>query len=376
MSKINVLHILWTGKTGGAERFVRDIMLFSCKEKFNHAVCFLAESGPLGEHIKALGIPVYSLKMASGLSLAAGFRFLRVLQNFHPQIVHSHTRNYLINIFLLLAPNIKRIYSEHGGSFEPTATASDIKKYQKFYRTFIRHYHLVLTNAEYLREKIIEWTRLPADQVKIYNYGIESAKYGNTAQRNSLRQQWNVPPENKVVGIVGRLVEQKGIDDFIRVCHEIQRLEPRCSFVIVGNGPLRQNLEGLARQLNVPVLFLGDRQDLPELLPAFDVFVVTSNWEPFGIVLLESMASGVPVVGFKVPGMSALIEKGGGVLLEGRPHQDLARLTVKILGDPFRYEELAHAGVENVRNNYDVHRNINLLEQEYCVILTASSGAS
>ena len=372
MNKIKVLHIHWIGHTGGAERFLRDIMQFFDKDKFEHAICFLAESGLLKEYCIKFGIPHYSLHMKSGLSLIAGVKLLKILNEFNPDIVHVHTRNYFINILFMLHPRIKRMYSEHGGSFEPSQDPKEVERYKNFYRTFIKHYQRVLTNAEYLRSKILEWTGLSADKVKIYNYGIETVRYGNCSQRETFRKSWNVPHGHKVVGIVGRLVEQKGIDDFIRICHEINCLDQTLFYIIVGDGPLRQTLENLSRELQVKIVFLGDRQDLPALLTTFDVFVFTSKWEPFGIIILETLASGVPVVGFKIPGMQAIIEKGGGaVLVDNRDHKRTAQEVISLLNDPQKYDLLVKEGRSNVENNFEVKRNISLLEKEYCDILGA-----
>ncbi len=275
MKKIKVLHIHWKGHTGGAERFLRDIITYSDTDRFEHAICFLAQGDQLASQLKAFNPPIFELGMKSGTSIREGFKFLNVLKTFKPDIIHGHTRNYFINVLLLAYPKLLKVYSEHGGGFEPTAPGGDIDRYEKFYRFFISRYNLVLTNAEYLREKILAWTKLANVQVKIYFYGIEITRYGDRSHTESLRKEWGIPPEAKVIGIVGRLVEQKGIDDFIKIASEIQKSNKECRFVVVGDGPLRPMLEKMTQDLKVEILFLGDRQDLPKLLPAFDIFVFT-----------------------------------------------------------------------------------------------------
>ena len=181
-----------------------------------------------------------------------------------------------------------------------------------------------------------------------------------------------IPAGNKVVGIVGRLVEQKGIDDFIEIAARIQERQKDCSFIVVGDGPLRVELEKMAQERKVPIKFTGDRQDLPELLPVFDIFIFTSRWEPFGIIILESLASGVPVVGFAVDGMRAIIEKGGGgILVQNRDHAKVAEAACSLLNDQRRRDEVARQGYENVQKNFEVKENIKALEEEYQGILNA-----
>lgn len=370
MSTVNVLHVLWSGRTGGAERFVRDIIRYSDKGRFRHSVCFLSEGGVLAEQMIQLGASVHYLGMKNGLSLGAGLRFIEVIRREDPRIIHNHVRNYFTNFLLFLFPRIKKVYSEHGGSFDPKINSPEMDRYRRFYQIFVRGYDLVFTNAEYLRQIILGYTRHRPEKVKIYHYGIEPQRYGDRSWVAAIRSELKIPVQHKVVGIVGRLVEQKGIDDFIRIAAEIRNHRADCSFVVVGDGPLRPQLEALARELRVDIIFLGDRQDLPRLLPVFDLFVFTSRWEPFGIIILESLASKVAVTGFAVDGMRAIIEKGGGgVLIENRDHLKVAQAAADILSNPARQNQLAAEGYANVQKNFDVRTNIRALEGEYLRII-------
>lgn len=172
-----------------------------------------------------------------------------------------------------------------------------------------------------------------------------------------------------MIGVVGRLVEQKGMDDFIRVAHEIQKMRQDVVFLIIGDGKKRMTLERMSLQYDVDILFLGDRSDVPDLLSIFDVFLFTSKWEPFGIVLLEAMAAKVPILGFAVGGAREIIDKGGGVLFDKRDHKKLAQLTVQVLGDQKTHERLSAQGYANVMRNFNIVKCIKKLEWSYFSVL-------
>ena len=162
----------------------------------------------------------------------------------------------------------------------------------------------------------------------------------------------------------------KGMDDFIRVAHEIQKMRQDVVFLIIGDGKKRMTLERMSLQYDVDILFLGDRLDVPDLLSIFDVFLFTSKWEPFGIVLLEAMAAKVPILGFAVGGAREIIDKGGGVLFEKRDHEKLAQLTVQVLGDQKTYERLSAQGYANMMRNFNIASSIKDLEKEYMALLS------
>jgi|SRR3990170_258542 len=368
--KIKVLHILWSGRSGGAEKFVRDITLYADKEEFEHEVCFLSIGGWITDQMVQDGIKVYCLGMKSGFSIIAGIRFLGVLIRTKPHIIHNHIRNYLANILILFFANGRKIYFDHGGHLMGDRQKREIT----FYNYFGRFYDSILANSNYVKDKIIELTKVSPNKIKTFYIGIDPDKYKNNFIKSELKTQFNIPEENKVVGIVGRLIEFKGMDDFIKVAKEIDKSYKKCSFVIVGDGYLRPILEKMSLDYGVRCHFLGDRSDVHKLLNMFDIFLFTSKYEPFGIVVLEAMASCLPVLGFKAPGgMPEIIEKGGGgVLINRRNHRELAEAVINLLDDKERYNKLANEGYMNVKENFDIRKNIKKLQYEYRLIMENS----
>jgi L-malate glycosyltransferase len=120
-------------------------------------------------------------------------------------------------------------------------------------------------------------------------------------------------PEVLRIGMISRMNHQrKNHDLFLRIAARLSGVFPHLRFVLAGDGPLRPDLENLARQLGIGhrVLFLGDRRDVPAVLAALDMSVLTSSSESLSNVIMESMAAGVPVVAANVGGNSELVHDG------------------------------------------------------------------
>jgi len=365
IDRAKVLHVLWSGHSGGAERLVRDITVYYNRSIFEHQVCFLSSGGRFGRVIAEHGTPVHSLGMKGGFSIKKGYGLRKVLKSFKPDIIQNHSRNFLASFLILSARNASKIYFEHGGDLISDRPGRDVL----FYSCFVRFYELVLANSEYIKQRIAGLNRVDPQNVRTFYIGIDPTEYRRNKNRQQIRRLLNIDSHKKVIGVVCRLVEQKGLDDFLKVAHEIQKIRRDGIFLIVGEGKERAILEKTAAQYDVDMRFLGDRSDVPDLLSIFDIFLFTSRSESFGIVLLEAMAARVPVLGFAVGGAKEIIDKGGGVLLEERNHKKLATLIVEVLEDRVTYERLSAQGYANVIENFHIKKSIELLEKEYLALL-------
>ena len=151
----------------------------------------------------------------------------------------------------------------------------------------------------------------------------------------------NRPDDAPVVGTVGRLSAQKDPETFLRVARQVLDEVPDACFVIVGDGPLRDATERLAARLGLGdrLHLLGIRRDVPEVLRALDVFVLTSRWEGLPRVVLEAMASVVPVVASSVDGTAEVVQDGvNGLLVGAGDVGGFAAATVKLLQQPQKFK--------------------------------------
>lgn len=145
------------------------------------------------------------------------------------------------------------------------------------------------------------WVFMPKyrRQAQIIHNGVDTDKFRfDTARRSKTRQMLNIPPDDFVIGNVGRLHSCKNQEFLIRVFAEVQHRKPDSRLILVGDGADRKKLELLAKEKAVDhkVVFAGDTPDVPDYLTAMDVFAFPSRNEGFGIAAVEAQASGLPVI--------------------------------------------------------------------------------
>jgi len=153
-------------------------------------------------------------------------------------------------------------------------------------------------------------------------------KPGDTAEA---RKRINLPEDAFIVGTVSRLVEQKAVDLLLQAATEVEGAH----IVIVGDGPLEAQLRKQAHSTGIQCHFLGSRTDVPEILPAFDVFVLSSLWEGEPLSLLEAMACGIPVIASDTPGACSILKnENSGLLFRRASEQELASLLLRLRDEP------------------------------------------
>lgn len=215
----------------------------------------------------------------------------------------------------------------------------------------------VIAVADYLRSELLALNLVkPERVVTIYN-GIDAAAFGSQEDRVEVRRQLGLTEEQPVIGTIARLAPQKGVDCLLRAVALLRGSGHRVVPVIVGDGPLREELERLARDLDVPAVFLGYRCDVAELLAAFDLFVLPSLTEGLPLVILEALAAGCPVVASKVGGVPEAVDDGRtGWLVAPDEPAALARALSDALGDRRRAAAMAAAGQERIRRLFTQER--------------------
>ena len=171
------------------------------------------------------------------------------------------------------------------------------------------------------------------------------------------------------IGILGRLTYQKGIDIFLDTASEITKNRNDVAFLIVGDGPLREALEQRAASLGIAacVFFLGLRTDAISLLKLFDVFLFTSKYEPFGLVLTEAMAAGVPIVALQLHGaVSEILQDSvNGSIVSTTDPVALASRVLRLLDDVQLRERFVTCARQQVEEKFTIEENARKVKEVY-----------
>jgi len=293
--------------------------------------------------------------------------FLRVIRNEQADILHLH--GWIAANFGRIAgriAGIPTIMHEHG--VDPSFPAS-----QKAADRFISRYtHTAVAVSNSVRDFLITKRFVSPDKIKVIYNGTPIRLFSVpsddviTATRNSL----NIPVDSPVIGTVGRLDTQKGITYFLNAARKITERYPAARFLIVGDGPKKEELTAEARSLGLTenVIFTGHRNDLPALAGMFDVQVFPSLWEGLPLTLIESMAAGRTIVSTDVDGLGeVLTNKKDALVIKPRDPQAIAESVITLLADRQFARELGEEAKKR-SNDFDSSVTVAKLESLYAEI--------
>jgi glycosyltransferase involved in cell wall biosynthesis len=226
--------------------------------------------------------------------------------------------------------------------------------------------------TDHVRRYLVSTIGVAPANVTTITYGIPKP-----ARRAVSRQQFGLSPDDFVVGFVGRLTRQKNIPLLLHAM--AQRRSIRC--VIVGDGELKPELQALAASLGCSnVTFLGAQPKAAGLMPLFDVLCLPSVWEGLGVVLVEAMLQGVPIVASHAGAIPEVLDQGRcGLLIDPSSVQSLGDAIDTLRTDATCRRGLIDAGRERAASVYGVARmaaEANALYTSVCGELTAAKDAA
>jgi len=215
----------------------------------------------------------------------------------------------------------------------------------------------IIVTTDFMRREVCDHFRVPWEKVEIVPNGIDLRKFPESVDREAVRRRYGIQAHEKLVLCVGRLVPQKGVEYLINAVPLIVQRHQEAKFIIVGDGWLKSHLEYIARSTGHgwKISFTGFIPDseLAALLMSADVLVVPSIYEPFGIVAIEGMAAGVPVVATQIGGLGEIIEHDKtGILVYSRNPESIAWGVDRVLSDPNHSKWLVQNALGKVQKTY------------------------
>lgn len=215
----------------------------------------------------------------------------------------------------------------------------------------------VIVTSGSMKSELQNHFHLPQEKIRVIPNAIDLKNYPMSIDKEWVRRRYGVYPNEKLVLCVGRLVPQKGTEYLIRAVPSIVGRHPEAKFIIVGEGWLRGRLEDIARSTGYQwkINFTGFIPDseLTALMMSADVLVVPSIYEPFGIVALEGMAAGVPVVASQIGGLAEVIEHDRtGIFVYSRNPESITWGVDRVLSNPDHAKWLTNNARETLQKAY------------------------
>lgn len=222
--------------------------------------------------------------------------------------------------------------------------------------------HLIVVSRSVLEryEPLLRRGALSPARISVVPSAYRPDRFHEGIGGGRVRAELGFAPEVPLVGVVGRLVEDKGQDDFLKAAALILKRRPEARFLLVGTGTREPYLRDLAASLGVApaVRFLGFRDDVPEITAALDVSVLPSiDCDASSAVLKEALACGVPAVATTIGGAAEILEDGEtGLIVPPRDPDRLARAVLSLLDDPARARAMGRLGSRRVAERFTPER--------------------
>ena len=349
-----------------AERFTVGLAAGPAEHPAEDLAGEVARSG-----IPVLPIPALRREVDPFRDAAALWQLMRVIGKDRYDLVHCHTSKagFLGRAAARLCGVRAVVYTPHGtvleGYFGRAATWAFAR--MEGLAAPLADRIVSLTPREIV-QYLAEGIGRPEQHTFIFN-GIDvDAFAAGGKDRAAVRAELGVPPGAFVILSVGRLAPVKGHAHLVEAAPEVLRGHPEAVIVVAGEGPLRRDLEALARSLGVAdrLRFPGHWQEMPRLLRAADLFVLPSLNEGLGLALLEAMAAGLAAVASRVGGVPEVVRDGEtGVLVPPGDARSLAGAILKLMADPALRGRMGEAGRARARQQFSIARAVRETEQLY-----------
>jgi glycosyltransferase involved in cell wall biosynthesis len=350
-----------TFETGGSERQFAVLARNLSPEQFQLHLGCIRRDGPFADDFRS--VPEFRLggSLFGWTSLRTRLRLSRHLRGKRVQIAHAF--DFYTNLTLVPAARLARVpvvigsHRQIGDLLTPAQFLAQA--------TAFRWCDAVVCNSHAAAERLAE-SGLSRDKLVVIGNALPAETFATAPP--ALPRRHGVAR----VGMVARMnARYKNHSGFLRIAARIRQQMPEVEFLLAGDGPLRQELEREALSLGLgnSVVFLGDRRDIPAVLASMDVSVLTSDSESLSNVILEAMATGLPVVAYRGGGNPELVNEQRGALAAAGNESEFAEAVLRLLAQPALREQLGRNARKFAEENFGLERVLNRYQELYETLL-------
>lgn len=361
MKKIRLLHIVQCA--GGVDCYLR--MLLTHMDRERYVQIFICSSDYSKEDYQDLVNEFIQIEMCNSLSfkedIKAIFTVRSLINYYHPDLIYCHSSKAGgIGRIANIGTGIPLIYNPHGWAFNMKGARLKSFIYLWIERLLSPLTTQYVTISNYEKLSAIQHHVVKADKMKVIFNGIDMEAVDKGVKLSTVtRGSLNIPEEAYLIGMVGRISRQKAPDIFVRVAALLKDILPNAYFMIVGDGDQRSDMEQLIREndLEGRMLITGWVSNPVAYSCLFDQAMLLSRWEGFGLVLVEYMKLGKPIVATEVDAISDLItDHENGLLVEVDNVEQAANAVKEIMNDNKLRRKLISNGIMRAQAFFGVQR--------------------
>jgi glycosyltransferase involved in cell wall biosynthesis len=355
---MRILHTEWSDGLGGQEKRIL-AETKGLKERGHEIIIACREGSGIKNEALRQGIEIKTFPFRSSYDIASILMLYAFIKKrrFHVVNTHSGIDSWIGGIAARLAGVPLLVRTRHLNI-----------PLKRNVLNFI-HYlpHIYITCGEAMRQNLINKCGFPPDRVISIPTGVDPLFFDIKRDTN-VKAGYGLNSDSIIITNVGILRRVKGHEVTLQAVRGVVERYPQARFLIVGDGPRREHLEGLAKEMGISryVIFTGFLKDVADVYSFSDVVVLSSWSEGLPQSLLQAMASGVPVVAAEVGGVpEVVIHEETGLLVEPGDHEALARGVIRILKDPMLREHMLRKARELVRSKYALNHMLDRIESLY-----------
>jgi glycosyltransferase involved in cell wall biosynthesis len=384
---IKILYLNPTSEVGGAERSLLDLLRRLDRKAYDPIVCFPSK-GKLAWELGRMGIETKMISYPAAISTLSRENRNRCLQQLLlapwyllPTIVKMATFVRRKGIDLIVTNGIK---CHIIGSMISSITRSKLIWHVRdlmetgWLRLILcsmgRFFpDRIITNSDAVGSFFVNGGRTET----VYN-GVDLAQFNSELDGKRVRSEFKVGKHTKLIGVIGHFAPLKGYEELLGAVREVVGAGFNVKLALVGeciyphSKSYKEKLLSLANSpgLKERVIFAGYREDIPELLASFDLFVLPSRSEGFGRVNLEAMAMGIPVISTNVGGIPEVVEDGvTGILVPPGNSNALSHAIMRLLDDPHMRETMGREGRKRVEERFTLQGHVQRIQEIYRDVL-------
>ncbi|MEY8349324.1 glycosyltransferase [Bacillus cereus] len=372
MQKKKVMHIINSFSLAGAEKLVFDIASNINKEKYELYICSIGKSpnSSIEENIKkelvGNSIKVFCLdKKPKGDRIRTLRRLVKIIRNNSIDIIHTHCPS----------PDLYgRVAAKIMGIEDTYTTIHNSAGYSKFLENLLGRWtkgYIAISKQvrDYMHEKLL----ISEDKIHLVFNGIDVDKYKNIQiNKEEYRLKLGLKSDDVVITTIGRVTEQKGHIFLVKAIKKVKEYYPNVRVLIVGNKGLDKVLYKKItdyvelEKLQENVSFLGNREDVPEIMKMSDVFVFPSLYEGFALVSLEAMASSIPIIATDVGSIREIIMPNkNGIIIPSKDVKSIEDNILYMLDNPVIAQSMGREGQKFIIDKFSIKQTTKKLEEIY-----------
>lgn len=386
-TNISVLHLITRLIVGGAQENTIDTAANLDQDLFKTEIISGLQTGSEGslvEDVRIKGIPLTLIpELVREVSPRNDFRALRKLhstmRSCNPAIVHTHSSKagILGRLAARMAGVPVIVHTIHGWGFHDFMPLPQRYFYILLERLLARFTHALIAVSNQDIQVGLRNNIGSEDQYHLIRSAILTKKISpDQIDPKISRTEFGIPQDAIVIGTIGRLSPQKNPKDWIRIAGLIHRSFPDVFFLVVGDGPLRSQVEQEVRKMDVAekIIIAGIQRDVSRYLSAMDIFMMTSLWEGLPRTILHALNMNIPVVAYNVGGVPEVVIQGEtGLLSQPGNIDEMTKHIENLINDPQLRARLGKNGADLIQDEFDLNKMIREITELYEMLLLCAT---